>query len=161
MILLALPFLAAAAEKSGTTFYLQLIRGTDGDQPPAPEAKPAGRELTRRLDMFKWKNYWEISRRTVVLEAGGKIRQRMSASHEVELVLTTPGQMTVCIYANGKLTRRREQPMDTPFFIAGGDKDDAQAWFIVVRRDKPPDPPANSNCRLDQIPPTEGVIKTG
>lgn len=138
LLLLALPFLAAGADKTGITFYLQLIRGTAGDKPPAADATPAGPQVSRRLEMFKWKNYWEMARRTVVLPEGGKIRQRMSREREVEIDLTSPNEMTVCIYANGNLTRRRRQSLDTPFYIAGGDKDASQSWFIVVRRDKPP-----------------------
>lgn len=144
-MLLALPFWAAGADQGGVTFYVQLIRGTGDDKPPTTEAKMAGPEISSRLQMFKWKNYWEIARKTVVLEAGGKHRQRMSAEREVEIALTAPGEMTVSIYADGKLTRRRKQPLDTPFYIAGGDKDATQSWFIVVRRDKPPEEPNGSN----------------
>jgi hypothetical protein len=139
LILLALPCLTLGADKSGATFYLQLIRGTDGDQPPVAEARLAGPELSRHLQMFKWKNYWEISRRTVLLGERSVTRQRMTAEREVQIARTTAGEMTVCIYTNGKLTRRRTQPLDTPFYIAGGDKEGAQSWFIVVRRDKPPE----------------------
>jgi hypothetical protein len=138
LLVLALPLLTAGADKGGVTFYLQLIRGTDGDNPPTTEARPAGPALCRRLQMFKWKNYWEMAHRTVVLEAGGRTRQRMSAEREVEISLASPNEMTICIYADGKLTRRRKQSVETPFYIAGGDKDVAQSWFIVVRRDKPP-----------------------
>jgi len=137
-MLLALPVWAVGADDRGVTFYLQLIRGTEDDKPPAPEARLAGPEVSRRLQMFKWKNYWEMARRTVVLEDGGKIRQRMSPQREVSIELSAPREMTVCIYADGKLTRRRKQSLDTPFYIAGGDKDATQSWFIVVRRDKPP-----------------------
>lgn len=138
LLLLAVPYLAPGAEKSEVTFYLQLIRGTDDGKLPSPDARPAGPEVSRRLQMFKWRNYWEMSRRTVVLEAGGKCRRRMSPVREVEIALSAPREMTVCIYADGKLTRRRRQPLDTPFYIAGGDKGATQCWFIVVRRDKPP-----------------------
>src|SRR5208283_1180085 len=93
LMLLVLPF-SARAEKQGVTFYLQLIRGTDNDQPPTPDAKRVGSELTRRLEMFKWKNYWEISRCAVVIEPGGKSRQRMSSRREVEIALTPAQQMT-------------------------------------------------------------------
>jgi len=137
LVLLMLPFLAAGADKSGVTFYLQLIRGTEDDKPPAPEARLAGTEVSRRLQMFKWKNYWEMAHRTVVLEEGGKTRQRMSPKREVEIQLSASHEVTFCIYTDGKLTRRRKQSLDTPFYIAGGDKDATESWFIVVRRDKP------------------------
>jgi hypothetical protein len=137
LILLALPVLAAGADKGGVTFYLQLIRGSDDDKPPAPEARLAGPEISRRLQMFKWKNYWEITRRTAVLPAGGKTRQRMSAEREVEIALSAAHEVTVGLYTHGELIRRRKQSLDTPFYIAGGDKDATESWFIVVRRDQP------------------------
>jgi hypothetical protein len=139
LILLALPCAALSAEKDEATFYLQLIRGTEGDQPPVADARLAGADLSRRLQMFKWKNYWEIKRRTVLLGEGEKTRQRMTAEREIEIVRDTPHTLTVSIYANGKLSRRRTQPLETPFYIAGGDKDAEQCWFIVLRRDKPPE----------------------
>jgi hypothetical protein len=145
LLLLALPYWAPGAEKVEVTFYLQLIRGTDDDKPPALEAKLAGPEVTRRLQMFRWKKYWEINRRTVVVGTGGKSRQRMSAQREVEIALTAAHEMTVCIYADGKLTRRRTQSVDTPFYIVGGNNEAAEPWFIVVRRDKPPGEMANLN----------------
>ena len=127
----------AAAGNEAVTFYVQLIRGTDDASPPAPGAQPAGPALSRRLEMFRWKNYWEVERRTVVLNAGGKSRQRMTPRREVEIVLSTPREMIVSIYADGKLTRRRTQAVESAFYIAGGDSEPAQSWFIVVRRDKP------------------------
>jgi hypothetical protein len=131
--------MALGADKNGVTLYIQLIRGTDGEQPPSAEARLAGPEISRRLQMFKWKNYWEINRYTILLATGGRTRRRMSAEREVEIARTAPGEMTVCIYTDGKLSRRRTQSLDTPFYIAGGDKDATQSWFIVVRRDKPPE----------------------
>jgi hypothetical protein len=137
LMLLALPFLASAADKSGITLYLQLIRGTEGDQPPVADARLVGPALSGRLQMFKWKNYWEVNRRTILLGEGEKTRQRMTAEREVEVARNTEGELTVSIYAHGKLTRRRTQSLDTPFYIAGGDDDATQSWFIVLRRDKP------------------------
>jgi hypothetical protein len=145
LVLLVLPCLAVGADKTEFKFDLQLIRGTDGDQPPVANAKLAGPELSRRLQMFKWKNYWEINHRAVTVGAGGKARQRMTAEREVEIALDAPHEMTVSIYTNGKLTRRRTQSLDTPYYIAGGDKDDTQSWFIVLRRNKSPDTRASAN----------------
>jgi hypothetical protein len=129
--------LLSSADNQGLTFYVQLIRGTNGETPPAPEARRAGPQLTQRLRVFKWKNYWEMNRRTVVLKPGARSRQRLTPGRDVEIALTSPQDMTVSIYTDGQLTRRRKQAADTAFYIAGGDRDDAQCWFIVVRRDNP------------------------
>ena len=129
--------LASAAQEEGMTFYLQLIRGTDDDAPPTPQARLVGPKLGRRLQMFRWKNYWEIKRQTVHIKVGAKTRQRMTPNREVEIALTTPHDMTVCIFTDGHLSRKRTQAALAAFYIAGGDDAAAQPWFIVVRRDMP------------------------
>jgi hypothetical protein len=144
LMLVALIFSAAEAQCAAPvplTFYVQFVRGTDKDAAPAPNAQLIGAKLRARLDgVFKWKNYWEIKRETVNLKTSQTTRKRMSAQQEVEIALLSPLEMTVSIYSNGKLTRKRKQPIDTAFYIAGGDRDNTQSWFIVVRRDNPAAP---------------------
>jgi hypothetical protein len=137
LLLLGGTGLAASAPTEAVTFYVQLIRGTDTDTPPAPEARLIGSELGRRLRVFKWRTYWEMGRRTVVLRPGAKSRQRLSPQREVEIALLSPQDMTVSIYTAGRLSRRRRQAADTAFCIAGGEHENAESWFIVVRRDDP------------------------
>src|ERR1700728_1319624 len=132
-VLLVGAHLAACASPEGTTFYLQLIQGTDADTPPAAGATLVGDALSHRLQMFRWKNYWEVNRQTVQLRTGARIRRHMTHQPDVKIALTPPTDMTVCIYTDGKLTRRRMQPVDTAFYIAGGNNDESQSWFIVVR----------------------------
>jgi hypothetical protein len=140
--LLALLVLGApmvrATDAPAVTFYVQLIRGSDEVAPPAPQAHLVGPKLDRRLhDVFRWKNYWEIKRETVTLNSGAKVRKRLAAQREVEIAWLGPKDMTVSIFTDGKLTRKRQQSIDTAFCIAGGDSDATQSWFIVVRRDNP------------------------
>jgi uncharacterized membrane protein len=144
--LLAGAHLASGASAGGITFYLQLVQGTDADTPPAAGATLVGNALGRRLQMFRWKNYWEVKRQTVQLKTGAKIRLQMTRQRDVEIALTTPTDMTVCIYLDGRLARKRVQPIDTAFYIAGGDNE-AQSWFIVVRRDKPENAPATTEAQ--------------
>jgi hypothetical protein len=137
LLLVGAPGLASSAQNDSLTFYVQLVRGTDDVAPPSREARLVGPELGKRLQVFKWKNYWEMGRRTIVLKPGGETRQRMTPHRDIDIALTSAQEMTVSIYVDGKLSRRRTQPADTAFYIAGGDHDKAQCWFIVVRRDKP------------------------
>jgi hypothetical protein len=142
-ILLALLMLGAplgyAADSPPLTFYVQLIRGTDSDSPPTADAHLVGAKLDHRLhDVFRWKNYWEVKRETISISPGQTVRQHITLEREVELTVPASGKMTVSIYANGKMTRKRTQPVDAAFYIAGGgDNDGSQPWFIVVRRDNP------------------------
>lgn len=143
--LLAFANPAVSASKDGVTFFIQLIQGTDADKPPATGATLVGDALTRRLQMFRWKNYWEIQRQTVEVSTGAKVRLHVMRNHDVEIALPTPKDMTVSIYLDGKLTRKRAQPVENSFYIAGGDNDEmSQSWFIVVRRDKPQNAPATA-----------------
>jgi hypothetical protein len=128
------------AKSQDVKFYLQLVRGTDEASPPSPGARPTGPKLNQRLQMFKWKHFWEIKRQTVVLQAGGKTRQRLSAQREVEIEMAGSNEVTVSIYLDGKLTRRGRPAVEAVFYIAGDDYPDGQSWFIVVRRDQPPGP---------------------
>jgi hypothetical protein len=136
---------AGAAQDQEITFYVQLLRGTDAEVPPAPEAHRVGPELAHRLHVFKWQNYWEIARRTVVLKPGAKNRLRLTPEREIEIALASPQEMTVSIYTRGQLSRRRQQAADTAFYIAGGDHDTTESWFIVVRRDDPEIAQAGAN----------------
>jgi hypothetical protein len=131
---------APAAQSSGLTFYLQLIRGNDQNSPPTQSAKPIGPVLTQKLSsVFKWKNYWELKRDCITIKQGGRLRKRLSAQHDVEIELPNPDTFTIRIYLNGHLTRARTQPARDAFCVAGGNAANDQSWFIVVRRDAPLD----------------------
>jgi hypothetical protein len=111
-----------------------------------------GPRLDRRLhDVFKWKNYWEVKREMVTLKTGAKVRKRMTPQQDIEIAWPDAKGMTVCIYTAGKMTRKREQSIDTAFYIAGGDSDATQSWFIVVRRDNP-DASQGLNAKLASAP---------
>jgi hypothetical protein len=140
LLLMGAP-LAKCADAPAATFYIQLIRGSDLDAAPSPQAKLIGPKLDRRLhDVFKWKNYWEIKRETVTLKTGAAIRKQMSPQREVEIAWTSSRDVVISLYTDGKLTRKRQQSIDTAFYIAGGNKDASDCWFIVVRRENPDDP---------------------
>lgn len=142
LMLAALAVPARGADVSSATYYIQLVRGSDLESTPTPHAKLIGPKLDRRLhDCFKWKNYWEINRQTVTLKTGAKVRQRISPQREVEISWPTPGNVVISLYNKGKLTRKREQPVDTGFYIAGGDTDADECWFVIVRRDNPDSDP--------------------
>jgi len=138
LLMIGVPFLARAADAPAMTFYVELIRGSDQDVPPTPDAHEVGVRLYHRLhDVFRWKNYWEVKRENVSIRPGEKARVRITKEREVEIDLSGSKDMTVSIYADGKLTRKRQQSLDTAFYIAGGSNDATDPWFIVVRRDNP------------------------
>src|SRR5213083_2500523 len=69
-----------AADAHKVTFYVQLIRGSDSDKPDDPAWKPVGAKLDKNLrGVFRWRNYWEVKRRTVVLGTGEIRRFHLTA----------------------------------------------------------------------------------
>jgi hypothetical protein len=130
--------MSRGADTSPVNFYIQLVCGSDADAPPAAQARLVGPKLNHRLhDVFRWKNYWEISHEAVSLKIGGTVRRRVTPDRDVEIAWPTGQKMTISIYTNGKLTRKRDQSIDAAFYIAGGDSNASESWFIIVRRDNP------------------------
>lgn len=131
---------ARGAEGAALTCYLQFVCASDQETPPAPNAKTIGPELRQRLNaVFKWKHYWELKRQPVHLQPGGKIHVTLNSEREVELDWVSAGTMAVQVYYRGRLSRSSEVPVAKCFSVAGGDASDGRSWFVVIRRDKPPD----------------------
>ena len=100
LALLAGAQFAAGASEESITFYLQLVQGTDADTPPATGATLVGSRLGRRLQMFRWRNYWEVKRQTVQLKAGATARRHMTHQRDVEIALTTHNKHE-CLHLRG------------------------------------------------------------
>ena len=67
---------AVRAQERAVTYYVQLIRSSDSDQPPQAESRRVGTKLAGTFcGLLKWKNYWEIcQRKTEVIP--GRARPR-------------------------------------------------------------------------------------
>ena len=139
MLVLALIFPAGAQTKSESIAYdIQLIRGSDQDQPPVRDGKRIAPNLAGAFHaVFKWRSYWEICSRRVELEAGRATRVRLSAEREVEIDLTNPTQRAIVAFLNGKKVQRTVCPRTEARTLIGGDRDSNSAWFIIVSRSKP------------------------
>jgi hypothetical protein len=119
------------------TYYVQLIRGNDEDQPPAPGAKNIGPKLSKSLHaVFKWKNYWEISRREVAVPVGAKTKVVLSKERSVEIDLSEPTKRRVTAISGDKPVGSTTRPVGEAITVIGADRDTKSAWFVVVRRDK-------------------------
>ena len=128
------------AAAQATTFYVQLIRGTDTQQPPVPRSKCVGRKLAEKFrPVFKCKEYWEINRQEVALSHGQVGRVQLGNGREAEIDLRGSKERTVAAFEDGKLVDRTTMPTGEGMTIIGGSRVDKSVWFIVVRRDKPVD----------------------
>jgi hypothetical protein len=130
----------AASSEAGeaTTFYAQLIRGTDREMPEHVSWKPAGPKLSKQLGpKFRWKNYWEVSRYVISVQTGKVSRTRLNPDREIEIDLRGDKEYEVRLFVKGQLTCRSKQSMQSGMSITGGARENNESWFVVVRRDKP------------------------
>ena len=137
-MVLAWAFAGSGEAGEATTFYAQLIRGTDREVPEQVTWKPAGPKLSKQLSpKFRWKNYWEVSRLTIPVQAGKVNRTRLNPDREIEIDLRGVKEYEVRLFVKGQLTCRSKQSMQSGMSITGGARENNESWFVVVRRDKP------------------------
>jgi hypothetical protein len=143
ILVLMLMAVALAGETRATAqakvYYVQLIRGTDTENPPAPKSKCVGRKLAETFGpVFSCKAYWEINRQQVSVSSGQVARVALGNGSEAEIDLRSPKARKVGAFVNGQLVDRTTVPEGQGMTIIGGKREDKSVWFIVVRRDKPP-----------------------
>jgi hypothetical protein len=138
---LLLAFAVASESKAGDqrfTFYVQIIRGTNGDKPNDAMWEVVEPKLTKKLSpIFKWKHYWEMKRQTVSVTKGKVTRVAATGEREVEIELVKENQIELRLYRKRELRRKMKASVETTMTILGGEAPENEGWFIVVRRDKP------------------------
>lgn len=126
------------AAHPSNTFYVQLIRGTNQEDPPQPDSRRVGIKVARHLHAaLNWRNYWEIKRQQVAVCCGNRARVCLSKDRAVEIDLSNRKCRRVTAFENGKVVERTVRPMGEGMTVIGGERAPDSAWFIVVRRDQP------------------------
>lgn len=129
---------AVRAQERAVTYYVQLIRSSDSEQPPQAESRRVESKLAGTFwRVLRWKSYWEICQRKTEVMPGRATKVRLGNGREVEIDLSRRGKRTVTAFQNGRLVDRTIVPAGEATTLIGGDHDQKSAWFIVVRRDKP------------------------
>lgn len=129
----------AAQQEDEIRLVAQLIWGTDGPRPSDAKIKEVDRETRGVLKgIFRWKNYFEVSRREFSVLAKDKRRVRMSDKCEIEVEYQGRSAVEVKLIGEGKpiLTRRQVLKPGELLVIAGDDKDDT-AWFVSISMARP------------------------
>jgi len=118
--------------------YAQVIRGTDQKTPAHASWKPIGPKLSKQLcPIFRWNHYWEVNRQKVSVLPGMPARIKLTPQREIEIHLRDAGESEIRLFSAGKLVRKSRQQLESKMTIMGGGWEQAESWFIVVRRDKP------------------------
>lgn len=136
IFLLALTVPAVAhGEEKGVKLQAQLVWGTDQPKPAGKNLKDIGAPLSEKLRrVFKWKNYFEVSRQIIALPKQAGQRIKMSPKCELEFSQCGPDALEIKLFGEGKLVVKKRQPLvhGEPIVLAGDDKNDT-AWFVVVQ----------------------------
>jgi hypothetical protein len=138
LVFLVLPLWANAADDNAQVFYVQLIRGSNDEKPPESQAKAVGPKMSQVLTpVFKWKYYWQVSEQEVSV-APAKVSKLNLQVRDLELQIMPEDQVEARLYEKGKLMRTSRQKVSAAApLVMGGSPNDNNAWFIVVRKDKP------------------------
>ena len=120
-------------------YYVQMIRAADSTQPPEPGSHLVGANLAAIFKgPLRWKHYWEIRRCEVDVPPGAAVNLPLANQRAVEIDLTCLGKRIIAAFQNGTLLERTVVPSGEALSLIGGNRKDNTAWFIAVRRDKPP-----------------------
>jgi hypothetical protein len=127
---------ATAAEP--VTFYVQLVRGTQSDQPPEPGAILVGPKLaTNFVSALKFKHFWELERKCVRVETGQLLSLNLKNDHQVEIDLRDLHSRKVTAFRKGKIVERVSRPIGNGMTIIGSGGGAGNCSFVIVRRDNP------------------------
>ena len=124
-----------AAKGPEQKFAAVLIWGTDGEKPEDKDLKDVDGALKDKFKkIFKWKNYYEVSRTNVNVKVGDPKHIKLSKKCEVKLNQTEKEGMEVELIGEGKSVHKTtsSMPLKDILILAGDDKN-ATAWFVVLK----------------------------
>jgi hypothetical protein len=137
VVLTSLQVFAADPGKPEQKFVAMLIWGTDDEKPTDKEkdlkdVDPALKEKFRKI--FKWKNYFEVTRANVGIKVGEPKDIKLSKKCLVKIHQTEKEGMDVELIGEGKTVYKGKSsmPLKDILILAGDDKN-ATAWFVVLK----------------------------
>ncbi|MBI3881894.1 MAG: hypothetical protein HY301_17765 [Verrucomicrobia bacterium] len=126
---------SGAPEGKGPVIKLnaQLIWGTNDEKSPEPSHKEVDAALRKRLNgVFKWQNYFEVSRQAVSVPLKKTVRLKLSGDCEVEVTNQGGNQIQAKLFGKGEfqICKTHVMKADEIFSVAGHAKN-GTAWFVV------------------------------
>lgn len=131
--------LVCAAEDGSLPLQIQFIRATNQETPKNIKWKPVGAKLSKQFaSILSWKSYWEVSCEEISVKPGIIHKVHLSELRHLAVEIINERQLEFRLYQNGELKRKVRQCIHAKNMeILGGANDDGNAWFVVVRRDRP------------------------
>ena len=132
---LALPWPAAAGDSEHHKYTAVLIWGTDGQKPDEQNFKEVPKELAKKFHLFKWKNYFEVTRKDVDLKVGESKNVELSEKCEVKLHLTQKQELEIELFGEKKSVYKGTQsmPLKDELILGGDIAKNSTAWFVVLK----------------------------
>lgn len=125
---------ALASEPVETRVQAVLVWGTNESRPSGKNIKELDAKLRERLaNIFKWRNYFEVSRKTAGVTPSKPQLVKLSDDCSVDIKLLPDNQAEVKLIGKGKtiVTRRHSMAKPDALVLAGDDKNNT-AWFVVL-----------------------------
>ena len=116
-------------------FVAILVWGTDGGKPEGKNLKDVDETLKPKFaNIFKWKNYYEVSRKPFTTKAGSQKNIKLSDKCLVKVQQSEKEGIEVELIGEGKSVVKRKQSMPlTDILILAGDDKNKTAWFVVIK----------------------------
>jgi hypothetical protein len=140
---IAMPGESPGAPAEGLKLKAQLIWATDDEKPKNIQLTELDTVLRTKLRFYKWRNYWEVTRKETTPLTTNSQRLRLSRKCETELKRIDENAIEVKLYGEGKLVKTIRQPIKLllrgEYLILGGDDKEkyGDAWFVVFSLPKP------------------------
>ncbi|HEY9172323.1 MAG TPA: hypothetical protein VI136_08575 [Verrucomicrobiae bacterium] len=122
---------------SDSKFEAQLIWGTNDSKSPDPKHKPVEAEVQKKLSdlPLKWKNYFEVNRKTMEVPQGESTKAVLSEKCTVEVKELDGKKVEVSLVGKGEPVLKRTQPLPKgEILVLGGNAPNATAWLVTLKR---------------------------
>jgi len=125
---------AAEKQASDMEFSARLIWGTDDEKPASAKIVQCDEQTLKKLKaVFRWKNYFEISRKQVTVPYQSKKRVRLSKKCEIEISSPEAQTIEVRLFGEGKLVISKRQKIRLgELLVLAGDDLNKTAWFVTL-----------------------------
>lgn len=131
--LLGFPIFQASAEEM--KLEVQLIWGTNDSKSPDSNHKPLDPALVKKLKMFKWKNYFVVSRHQVTVPNREAKTVKLSPQCQIEIKELEGPRVEVNVYGEGKHVKKITEGLTRQGLLTiAGDATNDCAWFIMIRQ---------------------------
>ena len=111
----------------------RLIWGTNDEKFSDPKFKPVDAATNEKLtNIFQWKRYFEVSRKTTVVPSRGAGKLEMSKKCVIEITELEGPKVEVTLIGEGNPVNKTVKPLSRgESFTLAGDCKDGSAWFVL------------------------------